>query len=91
MLESAARKWLAPVGLWRVFGRDRLQLVALGEDVAATRIHMEEFIQAYQREPRLKYGADFDTEFTMLLATVNAASGAAFLDVCKAVLAAAAD
>jgi serine/threonine-protein kinase HipA len=45
-----------------------------------TRIHMEEFIQAYQREPRLKYGADFDTEFTMLLATVNAASGAAFLD-----------
>lgn len=47
LLESAARKWLAPVGLWRVFGRDRLQLVALGEDVAATRIHMEEG----QRQP----------------------------------------
>ena len=47
LLENAARKWLAPVGLWRVFSRDRLQLVALGEDVAATRIHMEEG----QRQP----------------------------------------
>lgn len=47
LLENAARNWLAPVGLWRVSGRDRLQLVALGEDVAATRIHMEEG----QRQP----------------------------------------
>ena len=41
-LEKAARKWSAPVGLWRVIGRDRLQLAALGQSPAATRIHMEE-------------------------------------------------
>jgi DNA-binding IclR family transcriptional regulator len=42
-----ARAWHAPIGLWRVAGRDRLQLVALGQSVAATRIHMEEG----QRQP----------------------------------------
>lgn len=47
VLERAARAWGAPVGLWRVTGRDRLQLVALGQSVAATRIHMEEG----QRQP----------------------------------------
>lgn len=47
MLERAARTWHAPIGLWRVTGRDRLQLVALGQSVAATRIHMEEG----QRQP----------------------------------------
>ncbi|SEJ18824.1 transcriptional regulator, IclR family [Sphingomonas sp. OV641] len=47
VLERAARAWHAPVGLWRVVGRDRLQLVALGQSVAATRIHMEEG----QRQP----------------------------------------
>lgn len=47
MLEQAAREWQAPVGLWRVASRDRLQLVALGESMAATRIHMEEG----QRQP----------------------------------------
>ncbi|MDF2495787.1 helix-turn-helix domain-containing protein [Sphingomonas sp.] len=47
MLERAARVWHAPIGLWRVIGRDRLQLVALGQSVAATRIHMEEG----QRQP----------------------------------------
>ena len=47
LLERAARTWGAPVGLWRVTGKDRLQLVALGQSVAATRIHMEEG----QRQP----------------------------------------
>jgi DNA-binding IclR family transcriptional regulator len=47
LLERAARSWHAPIGLWRVTGRDRLQLVALGQSVAATRIHMEEG----QRQP----------------------------------------
>lgn len=47
LLERAARAWHAPIGLWRVTGRDRLQLVALGQSVAATRIHMEEG----QRQP----------------------------------------
>jgi DNA-binding IclR family transcriptional regulator len=47
LLARAARAWQAPVGLWRVASRDRLHLVALGESVAATRIHMEEG----QRQP----------------------------------------
>lgn len=47
LLDRAARVWQAPVGLWRTIGRDRLQLVALGQSVAATRIHMEEG----QRQP----------------------------------------
>lgn len=47
LLERAARVWHAPIGLWRVTGRDRLQLVALGQSIAATRIHMEEG----QRQP----------------------------------------
>lgn len=59
---------------------DRFDRTASG-----ARIHMEEFIQAYNREPRLKYGSDFNTEFTMLLATVNAASGAAFIDASEVV------
>lgn len=41
-LERAARLWNAPIGLWRVVGRDRLQLTVLGQSPAATRIHMEE-------------------------------------------------
>lgn len=47
LLDRAARTWHAPVGLWRTTGRDRLQLVALGQSMAATRIHMEEG----QRQP----------------------------------------
>lgn len=47
LLARVARAWQAPVGLWRTIGRDRLQLVALGESDAATRIHMEEG----QRQP----------------------------------------
>lgn len=47
MLDRAARTWQAPVGLWRVVGRDRTQLLALGESDAATRIHMVEG----QRQP----------------------------------------
>lgn len=47
LLDRMARAWHAPIGLWRVAGRDRLQLVALGQSVAATRIHMEEG----QRQP----------------------------------------
>ena len=46
-LDRAARAWSAPVGLWRVVGRDRLQLAVLGQSAAATRIHMEEG----QRQP----------------------------------------
>lgn len=49
------------------------------------RIHMEEFIQAYNREPRFKYGSDFSTEFAMLMATVTTASGAAFIDASEVV------
>jgi len=41
-LEKAARTWNAPIGLWRVVSRDRLQLAVLGQSPAATRIHMEE-------------------------------------------------
>ncbi len=40
LLTRLAREIDAPVGLWRVVPRDRLQLVALGESEAATRIHM---------------------------------------------------
>jgi DNA-binding IclR family transcriptional regulator len=40
LLAKLARTLDAPVGLWRVVPRDRLQLVALGESEAATRIHM---------------------------------------------------
>lgn len=40
LLTRLARAIDAPVGLWRVVPRDRLQLVALGESEAATRIHM---------------------------------------------------
>lgn len=46
-LERAARAWRAPVGLWQLVSNVRVQLVALGEDTAATRIHMEEG----QRQP----------------------------------------
>lgn len=47
LIERAARAWQAPIGLWQVVSRDRFQLVALGEDASATRIHMEEG----QRQP----------------------------------------
>jgi DNA-binding IclR family transcriptional regulator len=47
LLTRFARTLDAPVGLWRVVLRDRLQLVALGESEAATRIHM----QVGQRQP----------------------------------------
>jgi IclR family transcriptional regulator, acetate operon repressor len=47
LLDQAARAWQAPIGLWRLVSRERFQLVALGQDVAATRIHMEEG----QRQP----------------------------------------
>lgn len=40
LLAKLARTLDAPVGLWQVVPRDRLQLVALGESEAATRIHM---------------------------------------------------
>jgi DNA-binding IclR family transcriptional regulator len=40
LLAKLARSLDAPVGLWRIVPRDRLQLVALGESEAATRIHM---------------------------------------------------
>lgn len=40
LLARLARTLDAPVGLWRIVPRDRLQLVALGESEAATRIHM---------------------------------------------------
>jgi DNA-binding IclR family transcriptional regulator len=46
-LARLARDLSAPVGLWRIVSRDRLQLVALGESTAATRIHMAEG----QRQP----------------------------------------
>ncbi len=49
------------------------------------RIHMEEFTQAYNREPMHKYGSNLAAEFTMLMATVNAASGAAFIDASEVV------
>lgn len=47
LLDRLARRLDAPVGLWRVIPRDRLQLIALGESGAATRIHM----QVGQRQP----------------------------------------
>ncbi|WBH15632.1 IclR family transcriptional regulator domain-containing protein [Sphingomonas radiodurans] len=40
LLAKLARTLEAPVGLWRVVPRERLQLVALGESKAPTRIHM---------------------------------------------------
>ena len=40
LLTELARAIDAPVGLWEVVPRGRLQLVALGESAAATRIHM---------------------------------------------------
>ena len=47
LLARMARKYQAPIGLWQVVSRDRLQLVGLGESSASTRIHMEEG----QRQP----------------------------------------
>lgn len=46
-LARLARERQAPIGLWRAASGDRLQLVALGESDAATRIHMVEG----QRQP----------------------------------------
>lgn len=46
-LAAAAREWQAPVGLWREVPGERLQLLALGESEASTRIHMVEG----QRQP----------------------------------------
>lgn len=46
-LDRLARTLDAPVGLWCVVPRERLQLIALGESGAATRIHM----QVGQRQP----------------------------------------
>jgi len=40
LLTELARAIDAPIGLWQVVPRGRLQLVALGESAAATRIHM---------------------------------------------------
>jgi len=47
LLSRLARDWEVTSGLWRTVSRDRLQLVALGESAAATRIHMVEG----QRQP----------------------------------------
>ncbi|QNE32784.1 helix-turn-helix domain-containing protein [Sphingomonas sp. NBWT7] len=47
LLDRAARQLDAPVGLWRVVAGERLQLIALGESAASTRIHM----QVGQRQP----------------------------------------
>ena len=46
-LTTLARRWEVTAGLWRAVSRDRMQLVALGENAAATRIHMAEG----QRQP----------------------------------------